>query len=506
MNDKKIGFLFGAGAEIGYGMPSGGKFALDIFRFDSKNAKEIFRQMRDGIDNSTQYASQWLPEDFDSKKIGAFGNTVFETIIQDTIGNNREKIINKINYFDKIAEEVIKVIEEKYKIHLTERIKNDLGKPYENININQKIKYTKVFNEGNGLFKNNFFAVLLNYYKDFEGFDINQRNELGDIIKAIFQLQLGALSEKLSRNLQDNIFEKDQLELDIFDDLGGNLSVNYQKAGVKGLELLARDKFQEEKHPIINFAYEIIERIYADVLDYKSLIDSYWHYLYCPKTEWTKFCKISIFLYTVQEYILNQGKFLNDDKIGYYHDLNNSNIKPSVIATTNYNAFILDVLGKDVIFLNGGVEEYYDPYLNIMDSKKKLNLKENHFIVPLLFTQSGTKPMTSIDMSIKYVDFYNKLKDSEFICSVGFGFNADDEHINGIIRTLIDRENKELYVIDIHGEESEYDRRKKFAQKLKVRNSDHINIVTVNSENRKINDKLWIAYLEDILNEKLNKK
>lgn len=29
---RKIGFLFGAGAEIGYGLPSGGKFVLDIFK------------------------------------------------------------------------------------------------------------------------------------------------------------------------------------------------------------------------------------------------------------------------------------------------------------------------------------------------------------------------------------------------------------------------------------------------------------------------------------------
>ena len=30
----KVGFLFGAGAEICYGLPTGGKFALDIFRQD----------------------------------------------------------------------------------------------------------------------------------------------------------------------------------------------------------------------------------------------------------------------------------------------------------------------------------------------------------------------------------------------------------------------------------------------------------------------------------------
>lgn len=35
----KFGFLFGAGAEMGYGFPSGGRFALDIFRHDPSNIK-----------------------------------------------------------------------------------------------------------------------------------------------------------------------------------------------------------------------------------------------------------------------------------------------------------------------------------------------------------------------------------------------------------------------------------------------------------------------------------
>lgn len=41
---KHIGFLFGAGAEISYGMPRGGKFALDIFRQPNKNAKEELKK------------------------------------------------------------------------------------------------------------------------------------------------------------------------------------------------------------------------------------------------------------------------------------------------------------------------------------------------------------------------------------------------------------------------------------------------------------------------------
>lgn len=52
----KIGFLFGAGAEICYGLPTGGKFALDIFRQDVSISKKEFIEMRDSIDNTTKYA------------------------------------------------------------------------------------------------------------------------------------------------------------------------------------------------------------------------------------------------------------------------------------------------------------------------------------------------------------------------------------------------------------------------------------------------------------------
>ena len=53
----KYGFLFGAGAEVGYGLPSGGKFALDIFRHDVTESKRAFKEMRDNIDCTTRYAS-----------------------------------------------------------------------------------------------------------------------------------------------------------------------------------------------------------------------------------------------------------------------------------------------------------------------------------------------------------------------------------------------------------------------------------------------------------------
>lgn len=186
------------------------------------------------------------------------------------------------------------------------------------------------------------------------------------------------------------------------------------------------------------------------------------------------------------------------EKEGYYDDLKKSGIEINVIGTTNYNSLIEDKIGENVIFLNGGVNQYYDPYLNAIGSYEELTSEEKHFIVPLLFTQSGTKPMTSIDMSLKYVEYYTALKNSEIICSIGFGFNYDDEHINGIIRTLIDREDKKLYIVDINGEDDMQDKRKEYAKKLKVTKSSNIEFITVNKSNRKVGDKLWTEFLKEM--------
>ena len=47
----KYGFLFGAGAEFAYKLPSGGQFALDIFRQDTCELPE-FLHLKDFLDAS----------------------------------------------------------------------------------------------------------------------------------------------------------------------------------------------------------------------------------------------------------------------------------------------------------------------------------------------------------------------------------------------------------------------------------------------------------------------
>lgn len=205
---KKIGFLFGAGAEIGYGMPTGGTFALDIFRQDPTIAKNDFKKMRASIDKTTTYAGEWLPEDFDEKNIGTFGKSVFGNIIKDTIEHNREKIIRKLECFDKIAQSILVKMEKTGDINIRKSIEEIIDRDLDDINMSQKFSFTDEFSEGNKLFSSKFFSAFLLIYKKKKDSSTEIRSELGKIIISIMQLQVGALSEALTRKINDNPFRK----------------------------------------------------------------------------------------------------------------------------------------------------------------------------------------------------------------------------------------------------------------------------------------------------------
>ena len=508
---KTFGFLFGAVAEISYKMPSGGEFALDIFREDTTKSKEKFKDLRSAIEPSNTYASKWLPKEYSDKKVATFTTRVFEELIKETIENNRKLIVNRINSFDNLAKAVIKRMDEgkENADQIDNVIFNDLKKYPTNISAEQLLSFSSYLNSnelnGNGLFENRYFGVLLEYYKKLDklDFSISDQQYLQDIIKTILQLQIGAMSSEVSRNLEDNVFEVDKLNFDFFDDLGGTLRVDFSTAGVQGLTLITKRKDISKSHPIIQFGFKVLDMIFSEVLNYKTLIDSYWYFLYTPKTDWAKFCKISIFLWNVRQYIVNQV----EDKVdktarGYYEELEGSSVNEEqmIIGTTNYSNLINEKLhSKNIIFLNGNINEFYDPYLNTIGSEEELNKVESHFIVPLLFTQSGTKPMTAISMSEKYVDYYRKLKAADAICTIGFGFNPDDEHINGIIRTLINKDNKELYVIKPDSGKDVKEESEELAVKLRVINPQKIHIIFINPKTRRDeNGNLWINVLEKI--------
>lgn len=500
----KIGFLFGAGAEVSYGMPTGGTFALDIFRENPQKCKEKFKDIREKIDPTTSYASKWLPNDFKEKNIGTYGKAVFENIIKDTIEHNRDKIIDSLNSFDGIAEHALNSFSKDDKENILMAFRNITQRSLANMNMGQVISYRDEFQQGNELFASKYFSALLMTYKNSNKITIDEKNNLGKIILAILQLQIGALSETLANNINDSPFKKKDDNIDLFDDLGDIIQLNHSLTGVSGLNYLlevSHCKLADDGGKVLNFAQKILENLFSNVLDYKSLIDANWHYLYCPFNEWSKFCKINIFLLTVRQYILNQCKNIDNNKKGYYDDLaecyRRNKIEVSAIATTNYTNLIQDRLnGFKVYFLNGSTELWYDPYVNVIGSEKELDKEEVHFKVPLMFTQSGTKPMTSIHMSKAYVDVYEAFKDSDVICSIGFGYNPDDEHINGLIRDLINN-GKKVFIIVPESTKSVDKEEQEYADRLKTIHIENISIIQCNSS-RQCGDTMWLDYLLDL--------
>ena len=482
----KYGFLFGAGAEIGYGLPSGGKFALDIFRRDVTESKNDFKEMRNSVDITTRYATLWLPNEFRIKNISSFGKTVFQNIIKDTVEHNRNGIIKQINNFDDLAKNEAAVLK-KDGIDIDKIIENLLGRELDNIQMGQAVSFIDEFKQGNELFNSSYFSALLLIYKNKNIISGEQRLELGRVLLSIIQLHVGALSETLTRKINDGLFAKKDDEIDIFDDIGEIIQLNYSSSGLTGMEYLLEQRKSDvstDAGKCLRFAQMIIESIYATVLDYKSLIDANWHYLYSPSSDWAKFCKICIFLLNVRNYISAIAENVKPkEKSGYYHMLkdaiDNGQFEVTSIATTNYNQFIKDILNTDIAFLNGSTEIWYDPYLNRIGSKEELDRNEKHILVPLMFTQSGTKPMTSIEMSIEYVKTYEKWKYSDRVVVVGFGFGNDDEHINGILRTLIDIDNKKIIVITTNKHKPDDMVAKEIARKLKITKLANIEIIQV---------------------------
>lgn len=111
MTKKKIGLFFGAGAEIGYGFPTGGRFALDIFKMGKETDRDHFKELIAGVDPSSQIARQWLPEGYGSRSIYVFGKGNFEEIIASSLENQKDLILTYLNAFDKGISRVIKQID-----------------------------------------------------------------------------------------------------------------------------------------------------------------------------------------------------------------------------------------------------------------------------------------------------------------------------------------------------------------------------------------------------------
>lgn len=188
----------------------------------------------------------------------------------------------------------------------------------------QEIALNKKLADQVSLFDSEYFSAFLKLL------ELQPNNDLKRIITAFLELLLGALGQNLVSQLNDELFEKAPITVNIFDDISGIFNINYSSVGQVGMEIVieqTREKVNENtdiNKIFIELGKTILEQIYCQTLDYQSLTDSHFRYLYNPKSQWAKFTKIAVFLYKVQRYIKDQTK-IDETRIengpGFYHDL-----------------------------------------------------------------------------------------------------------------------------------------------------------------------------------------
>lgn len=509
----KVGFFFGAGAEISYGMPSGGKFALNIFKKSVEDHKEQLKADLKQIDKSGTYARYWLPQGFDTKHVYAFGKSEFGSLLQSSIEYNHRHILERLSNLDVICYKLLEDNNIPEEV-LASAYRKEFGKKFgdttyaNNIILNKKMAPQS----SESIFSSVFYSMLLDFMKK------NKESSVKKYAAAILQLFICVIGQNIVNDLNQDIFEKNDTGLSIFDDISTLFNIDFNRLGFPILDIVLSskvvcisdrnlndfEKFLEELFSLL------LEEIFSVALDYRKLIDEHFRYLYTPQTQWAKFTKMVIFLRVAKEYIYELEKDIDYTADGYYGDLKlfSQSVEINALGTSNYTNILRNTVDKKILercgikYLNGSVDYFYNPYKNSVEEihTGDTHLSDGQIVVPFIFTQSGLKPLTSIKMSKEYVSLYELYAQLDAIICIGFGFNSDDAHINGIFRQLVDEEKKHLfYVTNNHNTRIIKQKLQKNIRLSSESMKDRIHIISVDSD-RKCESLLWTLYVEEQIN------
>ena len=508
----KLGFFFGAGAEVGYGLPIGGKFAIDLFRQDLSEHKQALRDQLRSLNQYDTYVTSWLPEKYATQRIHAFGKNEFTSLIESSIEYRKSEIVRRLNDFDVEADKALidlgidkKVVVDKFNTEMEHAFGDQL--------FSTAVQMNSLLSDEVRLFGSEMYSAMLSVLRVKENTADLQR-----YAGAFLQLLVGAHGQELVQRLNQELFEAAPDDIPIFDDVSGMFKVEFNQAGLSALELLMESKreYDVENGSISDLlsalAQQLLENIFTTVLDYQSLIDSHFRYLYSPKTEWAKFSKMVIFLWATRKYIKEQLENIGSlPNSGYYHDLQRCEalgIEISAIGTANYNNLIETIAGQldyqipSVHQLNGGVCDYYNPYKNsVVFCQDDNDVPQDQIHVPFILTQSGLKPLTSVDMSRRYVSLFDSYSECDAIVVIGYGFNIDDSHINGLFRQLIEDNGKSLHWVCLDTDGTAEEQKRILVQKLRISavNRNKVHVVPVSPVERLIGGVNWLDNIKTMV-------
>lgn len=261
-------------------------------------------------------------------------------------------------------------------------------------------------------------------------------------------------------------------------------------------------------HTLAFVCLELFSTFASNFISYKSLIDNLWRYLYDPYANWAKFKQLSCFLLATHSYILKKVNKECSGDHGYYDQLykavNEEKLfKLGTVATTNYAPLIKNRLFKSeseqfhdenyyflhntnepverkLVYLNGSTSFIYNPLLNEIHEKEMSEQNKSNDVwiqykqinIPLLFTQSGIKAMTVVEINDMYASLFRNWLVSDAVVLVGFNCGKDDIHINAMLRKFLKLTNKQKPIVIVTRapkaptDQALDELRRKFAEKL----------------------------------------
>lgn len=523
--NKKIGLFFGAGAEIAYGMPDGGRFAIDVFRSKQVEARNLLRGLIKQVNsNSKSYVESFLPKGFKDKSVTVFGKSHLATIFKNSLRTHRQELRQSLDNFDE------SVIKKALDSDAIEQLKSILGRlakidDFDDFSLGSDIEFATKLNgdsSGSNLFSSSFISAAIQAVGllSAEGNETESKTKtrLNNFIRAVLELYVGAAGEETVAQLNSGLFKvkggNASRAIDIFEDFDDIFQLDYSALGTSALHLVLdyeeQESIEQDDFQVIAACTDsILRELVASCINYQELIDSHWHYLYSPREDWGKFTKIAVFLEGVKLYVdekrNNARTSLCADSANYYHDLitliEKAGAENVVLGTSNYTDLLETITQgqTEVYHLNGKVSERYDPYTNEMFDEKTRKGKYDRITVPLLFTQSGIKPLTSIEMAKRYVRLYEHYETCEHVVIVGFGFNGDDGHINGMFRQLCEQGNNHVKKLTILHYEPSFSTSAQeliqlYKRKLRLSSGEKkLNVVAVNEKGQLSDGKQWFT-------------
>jgi len=495
----RIAFFFGAGAELAYGLPTGGRFALEVIR-RAKDPAEAFKMDRARVAAScTAEYRDWLPADFATRTVSRLGKAEHGRIFEDSLRAGYLRVVNVLDEYD--ARAIAFLAQHGLDDRAVSTRFTDLSggtsfgaTPYAAVSVSDSLTH-----EPTRLFRSRYFSAILALAKD----GVNS-DEMTRLARATIQFYLGAYGQGAMDSMAAEPLKNVPTDNPAFAELGRLFDVNAVDAGAAAFDEVMNyhSTGAVDASPAGLFralAIGVLESAVETFLDYRTMLDELLPALYQPKHAWAKFTKVNLFLRATRDYVLEQQVAAHGKTEGYYHELaaaiDAGLLSAERIATSNYTDLCSRALhrmhAEPVVALNGSLDRFLDPYKNaIVRAVDAPTIPR--FLVPFLFTQSGMKPLTSVHVSRDYVTFFDAMCSSQAVVAAGFGFNADDGHINTLFREAVDEAHRRLIVLDFTpgGAYDSAFRRRTIAANLRIDNEDRIVVLPIDGH-RRVHGRPW---------------